>query len=119
MTLMNDAGKALSKTKLDELTPMGTTNLWDGLKTGLDVLREDSVPGRTQCLMLLTDGVPNVEPPRGHIAMLRRCAACPRPNSGPLEDSSFACLVAPSVIPLLEAHHPRIFSGLDITISIP
>jgi len=72
LTLMNDAGKALSKAKLDELTPMGTTNLWDGLKIGLDVLREDCVPGRTQCLMLLTDGVPNVEPPRGHIPMLRR-----------------------------------------------
>eukprot|EP00038_Savillea_parva_P018308 m.23030 g.23030 ORF g.23030 m.23030 type:complete len:874 (-) comp4048_c0_seq1:218-2839(-) len=72
LTLMNAAGKALSYTKLDQLTPQGTTNLWDGLQTGLDVLRHDQVSGRTQCLMLLTDGVPNVEPPRGHIPMLRR-----------------------------------------------
>jgi hypothetical protein len=92
LTFMNDAGKALSKSKLDGLTPMGTTNLWDGLKTGMDVLQRDTEPGRTQYLMLLTDGVPNVEPPRGHIPMLRRYGA--HPTAAPCLSSASARIAA-------------------------
>eukprot|EP00041_Stephanoeca_diplocostata_P041916 m.9475 g.9475 ORF g.9475 m.9475 type:complete len:1095 (-) comp6919_c0_seq1:465-3749(-) len=69
---MNASGKSVSEDQIQQLRPAGTTNLWEGLCLGLDVLREEKVPGRTQCLMLLTDGVPNVEPPRGHIPMLQR-----------------------------------------------
>lgn len=69
---MNASGKSVSEDQIQQLRPAGTTNLWEGLNLGLDVLREEKVQGRTQCLMLLTDGVPNVEPPRGHIPMLQR-----------------------------------------------
>ena len=57
-------GLQVSTELVDALKPSGTTNLWDGLKTGLEVLREDSEPSRTQSIFLLTDGVPNIEPPR-------------------------------------------------------
>ena len=58
------------------------TNLWDGLKTCLDVLSDRSastvvfnnVPSniRNSAIYLLTDGVPNVDPPRGYIPSLQR-----------------------------------------------
>lgn len=72
---MSADGKTVSGSLVDQLTTEGTTNLWDGLRQGLDVLHQDTLPGRTQCLMLLTDGCPNVEPPRGHIPMLQKYIA--------------------------------------------
>jgi hypothetical protein len=85
------------------LYPTGSTNLWDGLKVGMDMLTSikptsDSKPGsslsgrlasiglskkegtssdapsssaRLSTLFILTDGMPNVIPPRGHIPMLK------------------------------------------------
>ena len=56
------------------------TNIWDGLKAGLDLLdsRTDTIvgglPGRSRnaSVFLLTDGVPNIEPPRGYIPTMQR-----------------------------------------------
>ena len=52
----------------------GMTNLWDGLKTSLDLLtnRGADMAGRNGAVMLLTDGVPNVDPPRGYVPTLQR-----------------------------------------------
>ena len=69
---MSEEGKATSTSLIDSLKPSGTTNLWDGLKMGLEVLRQDSETTRTQAIFLLTDGVPNIEPPRGHLPMLKK-----------------------------------------------
>ena len=38
----------------------------------MEQLRCGSSPDRHSAVMLLTDGCPNVEPPRGHIPMLKR-----------------------------------------------
>ena len=38
----------------------------------LDILRKTSPPNRIKSVFLLTDGVPNVEPPRGHKYMLEK-----------------------------------------------
>ena len=51
---------------LDELKPLNTTNIWDGIKTSLDILKTRSPKNRMKGIFLLTDGVPNVEPSRGH-----------------------------------------------------
>ena len=75
---MNLVGKENAITLLDQLTPGGMTNLWDGLHTGLQILRNKSIPsgnsnnGNNSALLLLTDGEPNIEPPRGHLPMLKR-----------------------------------------------
>lgn len=54
--------------------------MWDGLKTGMNILNDDfakasSADGasshRLSTLFILTDGMPNVSPPRGHIPMLK------------------------------------------------
>jgi Mg-chelatase subunit ChlD len=57
--------------KIDGLEPEDTTNLWDGLVKGLDILKA-STPGRASAIILLTDGLPNISPPRGELAMLKR-----------------------------------------------
>ena len=72
LTWMNPEGKTLAKHHTEKMVPLCTTNLWDGLQTGLQSLAKDVVPGRPQHVMLLTDGVPNIAPPRGHLSMLRR-----------------------------------------------
>ena len=81
LTLLNQAGRARVNSLIESLTADGMTNLWDGLSKGLDVLSTDSLRNeskangtflRNSAIFLLTDGVPNVEPPRGHIPRLRR-----------------------------------------------
>ena len=79
---MNVIGKENAISLLDNLKPGGMTNLWDGLHTGLEVLKnrtknnnndiDNSNLSNNAALLLLTDGEPNVEPPRGHIPMLKR-----------------------------------------------
>lgn len=63
---------SLIKDQLNELKPENTTNIWDGLHKSLEILRTTSPEQRHKNIFLLTDGIPNVEPPRGHIPMLER-----------------------------------------------
>lgn len=80
LTSMTDRGRSTANAKLDAIDVMGMTNIWDGLKTGLELLdaRDDGIVGgvpansRSGAVFLLTDGVPNVEPPRGFIPSLQR-----------------------------------------------
>lgn len=79
LTIMNVAGKASALRLLDTLEADGMTNLWDGLQSGMDILKNRPSSGdprtdnsRNAAVLLLTDGVPNVEPPRGFIPMLKR-----------------------------------------------
>jgi Mg-chelatase subunit ChlD len=68
------AGQARIKAVTNLLKPDGRTNLWEGVRQGLEALKRGSASrdGRGTVLMLLTDGVPNVEPPRGSVEMLKR-----------------------------------------------
>jgi hypothetical protein len=83
---------AMNKYKLlddvENLVPKSTTNLWDGLRIGMDlILAQSSQPtirlsplhvhstvqqNRLTTLFLLTDGMPNVVPPAGHIPELQK-----------------------------------------------
>ena len=69
---MDKSGKDLAVKKIDGLRSLSCTNLWGGLAMGLDVMKEESRKEANHSLFLLTDGLPNVVPPRGHIPMLRR-----------------------------------------------
>ena len=70
LTECTDINKPIIKAQLDELKPLASTNLWDGLHKSLEELRKDSPPEKLKGIFVLTDGVPNIEPPRGHEAML-------------------------------------------------
>lgn len=74
LTRMDEGGKAKALEGIAELSADGQTNIWDGMKVGLDVLRAgpDADEPRVRACLLLTDGQPNVVPPSGHVAMLRR-----------------------------------------------
>ncbi|KAL6047667.1 VWFA domain-containing protein, partial [Balamuthia mandrillaris] len=80
LTAMTEGAKQQVINKLEALTPEDTTNLWDGLQMGMDMLRKHATPPqqearshrRLQAVLLLTDGLPNISPPRGELAMMKR-----------------------------------------------
>ena len=71
---MDNEGKKKAKLALELMHPKSSTNLWDGLFTGMEVVRKRSSAeqSRLSHVMLLTDGMPNIVPPRGHLPMLKR-----------------------------------------------
>ena len=70
--------------ELDELKPISNTNMWDGIHHSLDILRTTSPESRVKGIFLLTDGIPNVDPPRGHEYMLEKY----------FRDHNFKCMVS-------------------------
>lgn len=65
MLPMTDGNKGLLKIELIKIREQGSTNIWDGIKTGFDQLTDFGT------LFLMTDGCPNIVPPKGHMQMLR------------------------------------------------
>ena len=66
------------KDLLFALEPWGPTNIWDGIHTAMEVLRDpeggDGGWGneeRRKAILLLTDGVPNREPNHGYVEGIR------------------------------------------------
>mmetsp|Transcript_115465 Transcript_115465/g.327175 ORF Transcript_115465/g.327175 Transcript_115465/m.327175 type:complete len:679 (-) Transcript_115465:42-2078(-) len=72
LTPMTGNGKVTTEESLSQLTPNGMTNLWDGFKTGFELLKAGSDGKRFQHLLLFTDGIPNINPPRGIVPMLKK-----------------------------------------------
>ncbi len=69
---------------LDSLKPTYNTNMWAGIIRSLDILQSTSHPQRVKGVLLLTDGIPNVEPPRGHEYMLEKY----------FTDHNFKCMIS-------------------------
>ena len=69
---MTSIGKARAMQLVSSLWAEGMTNLWDGIEKGLDVLKNGSGNAGNGAMLLFTDGVSNIEPPRGYIQMLER-----------------------------------------------
>lgn len=81
-------GKNSLNGNVDRLEPKASTNLWDGLKMGMNLIHDlqhkseasssssttttKKANNRLASLFILTDGQPNVNPPRGHIPMLQQ-----------------------------------------------
>lgn len=68
---MTPNGQKQAVKKLEELCPLNSTNIWDGLHTGLEVAKRqfEAHPDKIASLLLLTDGQPNQRPPRGEQKM--------------------------------------------------
>jgi len=68
---MTDANRELHVADLERQRPDCLTNIWAGIHTSMEALRnppkKDNEQLRTKTIMLLTDGVPNENPPRGII----------------------------------------------------
>jgi hypothetical protein len=71
---MTEDGQKQAEKELDALRPMGSTNIWDGLHSGLELIKRtfEKSPSKAGCIMLLTDGMPNMRPPRGEQTMLQK-----------------------------------------------
>ena len=67
---MTPGNKGVMKVALAGLSPSGSTNLWDGIKTALEMLPADGI------VCVLTDGEPTVSPSKGRIAYVQRMARC-------------------------------------------
>lgn len=72
---MNSEGREAALRVVEGMHTEGSTNLYDGLKKGMEML-SDAGDGNGRMgissLFLLTDGQPNIEPPRGSAAMLKK-----------------------------------------------
>ena len=62
-------GKNIIFNEINKMTPYGFTNIWDALKLGL--IEAKKYRNYNICLMLFTDGEPNINPPKGIISSLR------------------------------------------------
>ena len=76
--------KVIIEAELDNLKPISNTNMWAGIHQSLDILRKTSQPNKLKGILLLTDGIPNVEPPRGHSYMLEKY----------FRDHNFSCMIS-------------------------
>jgi len=73
---MTDAGKRRARHALKELQPDGQTNIWDALRVGMELTHQPGLcRDRNVSICLLTDGEPNVNPPRGIVPTLQRTLA--------------------------------------------
>eukprot|EP01083_Nonionella_stella_P239213 837495_1 len=72
LNYMTQNGMQSAINALEQLEPDGSTNIWDGLRVGMDTLRIKQKTGRLCAIMLLTDGQPNEIPPKGHIYELEK-----------------------------------------------
>ncbi|GMH81293.1 hypothetical protein TrST_g11804 [Triparma strigata] len=68
---MSAHGRQMCIQSIESLQPENSTNIWDGLQKSMDLVKEDKTR-LPASIFLLTDGVPNMIPPRGHVPMLER-----------------------------------------------
>ncbi|GBF60272.1 hypothetical protein TMEN_2689 [Trichophyton mentagrophytes] len=70
---MNKENKSTVLSAIDKLYGKSSTNLWHGIKKGLNVLATNPVRGNIQSLLVLTDGAPNhMCPVQGYVPKLRQ-----------------------------------------------
>ena len=70
-TSMNDSGKTELISKVNDLRTDGQTNIWDGLYKSLELFNDGS-NNTYSTILMLTDGQPNINPPRGVVDMLKK-----------------------------------------------
>ncbi|KAH3761987.1 Voltage-dependent calcium channel subunit alpha-2/delta-2 [Pelomyxa schiedti] len=76
LTQLDAPGRAKAMDAASKLVPLENTNMWAGMLEGMEVLRTPpgtttSTSARKKFLLVLTDGQPNIIPPKGHIPELR------------------------------------------------
>ena len=62
---MNARGKQAADESIESLLPDASTNIWDALRLGIETARKPICRDKNVVLLLLTDGEPNINPPRG------------------------------------------------------
>ena len=71
-TKMIETEKSKACDLVDSLRPTNTTNIWDALRVALEISKNPKHSNKNIFILLFTDGVPNVNPPRGIRETLKR-----------------------------------------------
>jgi Mg-chelatase subunit ChlD len=71
ITKTNDFGKSKAIQVLENIRTEGMTNIWDGLRVALLNVEKVTDPNVNISVVLLTDGEPNQNPPRGIVPTLK------------------------------------------------
>lgn len=75
LTEMNAHGRQTAEKMVRDMRTEGSTNIWDGLKVGLDLTQHSLCSELNTFVLLLTDGEPNVNPPEGNVQALQNYIA--------------------------------------------
>lgn len=70
-TFVDDAGRAKVQKALEMIEPDSQTNIYDGIRQAAMIANQPELAGRNIVAALLTDGFPNVNPPRGILETLK------------------------------------------------
>ena len=73
-TPMNSTGKGIANNIISKFYPSNSTNIWKGLHSSLELLRQNTLPDRMASIMFFTDASLQglQSPPRGEAEMLKR-----------------------------------------------
>jgi len=71
-TQMTEEGRARIHKCLETIHPDSQTNIYDGIRQAAALASAPELAGRNIAALLLTDGFPNVNPPRGIVPTLRQ-----------------------------------------------
>jgi len=71
---MTTDGKTALYAALDRIRPDSSTNIWDGIRQASILANDSSLANSNIVAMLLTDGLPNINPPRGILPSLQTLA---------------------------------------------
>lgn len=69
---MDKIGKQRAIIAVDTIVPEGMTNIYDGIKMASDLLGKQTDNTFNTSIMLLSDGVPNIEPPKGTFLQFKK-----------------------------------------------
>lgn len=72
LTKMDPRGKQMASQLISEINAENSTNLYDGLIQSLEEMTNCYHPSRNQAVFLLTDGLPNVNPPQGIVPAFKQ-----------------------------------------------
>ncbi|CAK7230754.1 hypothetical protein SBRCBS47491_007695 [Sporothrix bragantina] len=80
LTPMTPANKTQANAKIESMVPEDSTNLWQGMLTGISLFKSKEQSGRVPAIMILTDGMPNfMSPAQGYIPKMRTIGPVPAP----------------------------------------
>lgn len=71
-TNMDEAGKQMAHEKIDVLKRENATNIYDGIKKGIELVEKRFDKTRNPSILFFTDGVPNHNPNEGNIPALEK-----------------------------------------------
>ena len=71
-TIMSDQMKSRCNDLINNLIPTNTTNIWDALRISFEIASREEHKNKNIAILLFTDGVPNVNPPRGIVPTMIR-----------------------------------------------